>query len=91
MIKDSNNTPISVGDTVIYNLSGALAKGKIWRIVEKWDKRPYLNSHYFTGFIEITYISGGELKKPVGSISKVRNPMSIFIIEQSAGQMENNK
>lgn len=89
-IKDANNEHIHEGDMVIYNLSGVLARGIVRRIVETYKPRPYLNSEYFTGFIDVeftdggrgTYVSGG-----TNHVSRIRNPRSMYVVRKASGKM----
>lgn len=79
MIQDSLGRTIQDGDTVIYNLSGELAKGKILsQTLRLWNNGW---RDYTTYIIKVQHIAGGN--KPKNGISKVTNPKGIIIIDAS--------
>lgn len=79
MINDSLGRTIQDGDTIIYNLSGELAKGKvISQSLRLWNNG-WRDHTYYT--IKVQHIAGGN--KPKNGISTVTNPKSIIVIDAS--------
>ncbi len=73
-IYDAFNVLISVGDSVIYNLSGELSKGTVTRLYEGSVKRYSGNVRTYTITIK---------NSKTGKDSKVKNPKSLCVVDKA--------
>ena len=79
MINDSLGRTIQDGDTIIYNLSGELAKGTVISQAIRIQQSTWRD--YTTYTIKVKHIAGGN--RPNNGISTVTNPKSIIVIDAS--------
>lgn len=70
---DNRGTELQVGQEVVYNISGQVAKGRILGTDKRW-RRSY---HTPCVHVELLHSAAGA---PAGHVSKVRNPTSVLVL-----------
>lgn len=73
MIRDNRGTAIKVGQEVVCNVSGQVAKGTIEKVVDGYR----YNGPSVTIHVKLAHSAAG---KPAGHISKIAHPRNVLVL-----------